>query len=100
MPATAAVVLAGGLSTRMGTPKAGLEWHGSTLLRRVVGLVQRGVDGPVVVVRAAGQELPPLPSSVDVLDDETVAAGPLQGIATGLSAVQDSAQTAVVRSTD
>ena len=39
-------------------PKAGLEWHGSTLLRRVVGLVARGVDGPVVVVRAAGQELP------------------------------------------
>lgn len=100
MPTTAAVVLAGGLSTRMGEAKAGLEWHGSTLLRRVVGLVQRGVDGPVVVVRAAGQALPALPSSVDVLDDETVAAGPLQGIATGLGALQDRAQTAVVCSTD
>jgi molybdopterin-guanine dinucleotide biosynthesis protein A len=100
MPATAAVVLAGGRSTRMGAPKAALEWHGSTLLRRVVGLVQRGVDGPVVVVRAAGQDLPRLPSSVDVLDDETVAAGPLQGIATGLGALQDRAEHAVVCSTD
>ena len=100
MPATAAVVLAGGRSTRMGAPKAALEWHGSTLLRRVVGLVQRGVDGPVVVVRAAGQDLPRLPSSVDVLDDETVAAGPLQGIATGLGALQGAAEHAVVCSTD
>jgi molybdenum cofactor guanylyltransferase len=100
MPATAAVVLAGGRSSRMGTPKSGLEWHGSTLLRRVVGLVQRGVDGPVVVVRAAGQQLPALPPSVEVLDDETAGAGPLQGIATGLSALQDAAATAVVCSTD
>ena len=100
MPATAAVVLAGGRSTRMGAAKAGLEWHGSTLLRRVVGLVQRGVDGPVVVVRAAGQDLPPLPPSVEVLDDETVAAGPLQGIATGLAALRDAAEHAFVCSTD
>ena len=100
MPATAAVVLAGGRSTRMGTPKAGLEWHGSTLLRRVVGLVQRGVDGPVVVVRAAGQELPRLPSAVDVLDDDSDGRGPLQGLATGLGALQSRAEHAFVCSTD
>ena len=45
----------------MGTAKAALEWHGSTLLRRVVGIVARAVDGPVVVVRAPRQPLPPLP---------------------------------------
>jgi len=28
----AGLVLAGGRSTRMGAPKASLEWHGSTLL--------------------------------------------------------------------
>ena len=44
-------MLAGGRSSRMGTPKAGLEWHGSTLLRRVVGIVGRSVDGPLIVVR-------------------------------------------------
>ena len=100
MPATAAVVLAGGRSTRMGTPKAGLEWHGSTLLRRVAGLVARGVDGPVVVVRATGQELPALPSSVEVVEDGADGRGPLQGIATGLAALRDRAEHAFVCSTD
>ena len=84
----------------MGEPKAGVEWHGSTLLRRVVGLVARGVDGPVVVVRARGQDLPPLPSSVEVVEDEALARGPLEGIATGLAALQDRAGHAFVCSTD
>ena len=39
--ASAGVVLAGGRSSRMGTPKASLEWHGSTLLRRTVGILAR-----------------------------------------------------------
>ena len=67
--ATAGVVLAGGRSTRMGTAKADLEWHGSTLLHRVCGLIDRVVDGPVVVVRAPGQELPPLPAGVELSED-------------------------------
>ncbi len=100
MPATAAVVLAGGRSSRMGEPKARLEWHGSTLLRRVAGLVGRGVDGPVVVVRAPGQDLPPLPSAVQVVEDSAQARGPLEGMATGLAALQDRATHAFVCSTD
>ncbi|MGH2888012.1 MAG: NTP transferase domain-containing protein, partial [Solirubrobacteraceae bacterium] len=36
--AAAAIILAGGRSSRMGSPKAALDWHGSTLLRRVTGL--------------------------------------------------------------
>ena len=99
MAAWAGVVLAGGRSTRMGASKAGLEWHGSTLLARTVGLVARGADGPVVVVRAPGQPLPALPSSVQVLDDPTEGHGPLQGIAVGLAAVAP-AQGAFVCSTD
>ena len=51
-------MLAGGRSSRMGTPKAALEWHGSTLLRRTVGILARATGGPVVVVRASGQDLP------------------------------------------
>ncbi|HEX3256894.1 MAG TPA: NTP transferase domain-containing protein, partial [Pseudonocardia sp.] len=49
----AGVVLAGGRSTRMGTPKACLEWHGSTLLYRTAALLRRTVTGPVVVVLGA-----------------------------------------------
>ncbi len=94
------VVLAGGRSSRMGTSKALLEWHGSTLLRRVVGLVQRGVDGPVVVVAAADQELPPLPAAVDVVHDARPGRGPLAGIAVGLTFLGDQVDAAFVCATD
>ena len=100
MAAAAGIVLAGGRSTRMGTPKAALEWHGSTLLRRIVAIVARGVDGPVVVVRAPGQELPALPESVEVVEDAREGRGPLQGLAAGLGAVADHADVAFASSTD
>jgi molybdenum cofactor guanylyltransferase len=97
---TAGIVLAGGRSTRMGRPKAALEWHGSTLLHRVAGIVGRAVDGRVVVVRAPGQELPSLPPGVRVVDDAREGRGPLQGLAAGLAAVADDADLAYVSSTD
>lgn len=98
MAAVGAVVLAGGRSSRMGRAKADLEWHGSTLLRRTVGILGRAVDGPVVVVRAPGQQLPVLPAGVVVVDDSAIDHGPLQGLADGLSAV--GAEAAFVCSTD
>jgi molybdenum cofactor guanylyltransferase len=97
---TAGIVLAGGRSTRMGRPKAELEWHGSTLLHRVCGLIRRVVDGPVAVVRAPGQGLPPLPPGVEVTQDAHGGRGPLQGLAAGLSAVDGRASVAYVSSTD
>jgi molybdenum cofactor guanylyltransferase len=96
----AGIVLAGGRSTRMGRPKAWLEWHGSTLLHRVAGIVARAVDGPVVVVRAPEQELPALPPAVRVVEDAREGRGPLQGLAAGLAAVADDAELAYVSSTD
>ncbi len=94
----AGIVLTGGRSSRMGTPKAWLDWHGSTLLRRVCGIVARGTAGPVVVVRAPDQELPPLPDGVRVVDDAREGRGPLQGILAGLQAVD--ADVAFVASVD
>src|SRR5271167_4647565 len=75
MSGSAGVVLAGGRSSRMGSPKAALEWHGSTLLRRTVGILARATGGPVVVVR-------------------------VQGLAAGLGALVDRADVAFVSSTD
>jgi molybdopterin-guanine dinucleotide biosynthesis protein A len=95
-----AIILAGGKSSRMGSPKAALEWHGSTLLRRVTGLAQRSVDGPVVVVRAPGQELPELHPSIEVVSDAREGRGPLQGLAAGLEAIGDRAEVAFASSTD
>jgi molybdopterin-guanine dinucleotide biosynthesis protein A len=97
---TAGIVLAGGRSSRMGEPKATLEWHGSTLLRRTTGVLARAVDGPVVVVRAPAQPLPPLPDDVELVDDPVEGLGPVQGIAVGLAAVAGRAEAAFVCSTD
>jgi molybdopterin-guanine dinucleotide biosynthesis protein A len=84
----------------MGSPKAALEWHGSTLLRRVTGLVARSVNGPVIVVRAEGQPLPALDPAVEVVDDAREGRGPLQGLAKGLRAIGDRAWRVYVSSTD
>jgi molybdopterin-guanine dinucleotide biosynthesis protein A len=96
----AGMVLAGGRSERMGEPKASLPWHGSTLLRRVAGVVARGVDGPLVVVRAPGQPLPSLPRGVVVVDDREEGRGPLAGLAAGLAALTARAERVFVAATD
>lgn len=96
----AAIILAGGRSSRMGSPKAALEWHGSTLLRRVTGIAARSVAGPVIVVSAPGQQLPALDGNVEVVADEREGRGPVQGLAAGLAAIGDRAAVAYVSSTD
>jgi molybdopterin-guanine dinucleotide biosynthesis protein A len=84
----------------MGTAKAALEWHGSTLLGRTVKIVARATSGPVVVVRASGQDLPELPEGIVVADDPLEGKGPVQGIAAGLAALTGRADIAFVCSTD
>jgi molybdopterin-guanine dinucleotide biosynthesis protein A len=96
----AGIVPAGGLSSRMGAAKAALDWHGAPLLTRTVAVLGRAVDGPVVVVRAAGQELPELPTGVEVYDDPEPGLGPLPAIGVGLAAVAGRAESAFVASTD
>lgn len=96
----AGVVLVGGRSSRMGTPKAELEWHGSTLLRRTLGVLARSVEGPLFVVRAPRQSLPDIPPQAHIVADPREGLGPLQGIAAGLSALDGLAQAAFICSTD
>src|ERR1700760_3331696 len=84
----------------MGTPKAALEWHGSTLVRRTGGILARATGGPVVVVRATGQDLPELPRGTVVVDDPREGKGPVQGIAAGLAALDGRADAAFITSTD
>jgi molybdopterin-guanine dinucleotide biosynthesis protein A len=83
----------------MGAPKATLEWHGSTLLRRVAGIVARAA-GPVVVVRAPGQALPPLPAGIRVAEDAREGRGPMQGLLAGLEALDPAVEVAYVSSVD
>jgi molybdopterin-guanine dinucleotide biosynthesis protein A len=93
-----AIVLAGGRSSRMGTPKALLDWHGATLLQRITGILARVAD-PVVVVHAAGQLLPELPG-VRLVADRAPDGGPLEGIAAGMRALDGRSEVAFVSSTD
>jgi molybdopterin-guanine dinucleotide biosynthesis protein A len=94
----AAIVLAGGRSSRMGTDKALLDWHGSTLLRRVTGILQR-VAEPVIVVAAAGRRLPDLPG-IEQATDRAAGRGPLEGIAAGLRALGERRAAAFVTAVD
>lgn len=96
----AGVVLVGGRSSRMGTPKAALEWHGLTLLCRTLGVLRRALDGPLLVVRAPGQRLPDIPPGVCVVEDPREGLGPLQGIATALSALDERSGATPVGRTD
>jgi molybdenum cofactor guanylyltransferase len=95
----AAIVLAGGRSSRMGTPKAELDWHGIPLLRRVTGILAR-VASPVVVVHAPGQQLPELAEGVLLAVDERPGRGPLEGIAAGMRVIEGRADAVFVSSTD
>jgi molybdopterin-guanine dinucleotide biosynthesis protein A len=97
----AAIILAGGTSSRMGRPKAWLEVRGTPVLRRIVDHA-REVVPRVVVVGAPGQSLPELPDDVLRLDDppDRLDAGPLSGLAVGLDALRTSADLAYVGSCD
>jgi molybdopterin-guanine dinucleotide biosynthesis protein A len=95
----AAIILCGGMSRRMGRPKALLPFGPEVLLQRIVRLVGEAA-GPVVVVAADGQELPPLPGSARVVRDPAPGRGPLQGIAAGMDALPSDADLVFVSGTD
>ena len=84
MAPRAALILAGGRSSRMGRPKAWLPFGPERLLQRVVRLMSTAAD-IVVVVAAPDQVLPDLPASVRVVLDPAPGQGPLAGLATGLA---------------
>jgi molybdenum cofactor guanylyltransferase len=95
-----AIVLAGGRSLRMGSDKALLDWGGVPLVVHVSETLLATVDGPVVVVTAQGQELPALPGRVERTDDRVAGQGPLEGIRSGLAALEGRADLAFVSSVD
>lgn len=99
IPGLGAVVLCGGQSSRMGSPKAWLDFEGEPLLVRVVRRMAE-VASPIVAVAAPGQEIPELPGGVLVVRDAVSGRGPLQGIAAGLDALAGRADAVFVSSTD
>ena len=85
-----AIVLAGGLSRRLGRDKALEPFEGEPLIRRVIGRLSRITDETVVVVNseARGSELP-LPDDAVIAVDIFPDSGSLGGIFTGLTAAKN-----------
>lgn len=79
----AAIVLCGGLSSRMGRAKAWLPWFGRTMVEHVVGRVRPAVD-EVVVVTSQTLDLPALDARI--VRDRDAERGPLAGLRDGLLA--------------
>ena len=93
------VVLCGGESRRMGSPKAWLPFGGERMLQRVVRILA-GILDPLVAVASPGQDIPPLPPDVILTRDQAAGRGPLQGLATGLAAMPGYVEAAYVSSCD
>jgi len=100
MNSRGAIILCGGQSTRMGTPKAWLQFGDETMLARVVRLLG-DVCAPIVVVRSnAEQALPALPQEVIFTEDRQPGRGPLEGLAAGLRALPPETEAAFVTTCD
>jgi molybdopterin-guanine dinucleotide biosynthesis protein A len=93
------IVLCGGMSKRMGRPKAWLPFAGELMLPRVVRLLGAVVQ-PIVVVAAPDQDVPPMPTGVGIVRDAEKGRGPLQGLLAGLTALQGQADAAYLSSCD
>jgi molybdopterin-guanine dinucleotide biosynthesis protein A len=96
---TGGVVLCGGQSSRMGRPKAWLPFGDELMLPRVVRLLGE-VVAPIVVVAAPGQDVPSLPSPVEIVRDPERGRGPLQGLSAGLLALRGRVGAAYLSSCD
>jgi molybdopterin-guanine dinucleotide biosynthesis protein A len=83
----------------MGRPKVWLPFGKELMLPRVVRLLGEAV-GPIVVVAAVDQDVPPLPQKIEVIRDPNPNRGPLQGLAAGLEALRGRADAAYVSSCD
>jgi molybdopterin-guanine dinucleotide biosynthesis protein A len=93
------IVLCGGMSRRMGTPKAWLPFQGETMLARVCRILAEVVD-PIVVVAGRDQDVPPLPSEIEIVRDLEAYQGPLQGLVEGLRAMEARVEAAYLSSCD
>ncbi|MBK8980114.1 MAG: molybdenum cofactor guanylyltransferase [Planctomycetes bacterium] len=94
------IVLAGGASERMGSPKAALRWGDRSLLLHLVETLLDCTWPVVVVARDEHQELPPLHTESELTYDASPGDGPLAAVATGLRALADRCQAAFVTACD
>jgi molybdopterin-guanine dinucleotide biosynthesis protein A len=83
-----AIVLVGGRSSRMGQPKAALDFGGIPLLTRIVIELKWWFDEIVIVAAPKSEGLPRIEiPGLKIVHDETAFAGPLDALRRGLNAL-------------
>jgi molybdopterin-guanine dinucleotide biosynthesis protein A len=86
-----AIVLVGGRSSRMGQPKAALDFRGMPLLTRIVIELKWWFDEIVIVAAPKSEGLPRIEiPGLKIVHDETAFAGPLDALRRGLNALDHS----------
>jgi molybdopterin-guanine dinucleotide biosynthesis protein A len=83
-----AILLAGGLSRRMGVDKATLLVAGEPLWQRQLRMIKE--VGPAALWVSARGELSWCPAEIEVVVDKSPSRGPLSGVAAALSRLQTS----------
>lgn len=99
-----AILLSAGESSRMGKPKAILEWFGTTLVEaQIKSLIEGGVDRVIIVTGAHHHEiaeaLPKLPNIV-IANNPDWALGKTTSIKAGLHYLSSECQTIIVLAVD
>ncbi len=100
---TAGVILAAGGSTRMGQPKALLQWRGEPFVRQVARTALAADLSPVIVI--AGEQFAQIQAAVSDLPVQVIhnadwAAGQSTSVKAGLNALPDTIGAAVFLLTD
>jgi molybdopterin-guanine dinucleotide biosynthesis protein A len=96
-----ALILCGGQSSRMGRDKAALPFGPEAMLQRVVRLASEVVDSSkLVIVAAACQSIPSLPTQITVAHDDRRERGPLEGMAAGFRAFAGRADAVFITGCD
>lgn len=90
VPAVHGLVLGGGKSSRMGSDKAAIDYHGVPQVRYAVELLESVVDKVFVSVRPE-QADDPVFQGLNLIPDRFIGFGPAGGILSALHAVPDAA---------
>ena len=87
----AGIILAAGASSRMGSPKALLEYRGETFIQRLVRVLSAVCDPVIVVLGYHADALRPAVSNATIVVNPAPERGQLSSLQTGLAALPSSA---------
>ncbi len=88
----AGIILAAGASSRMGSPKALLEYRGESFIRRLVRVLSAVCDPVIVVLGYHADALRPLVAGATIAINLSPERGQLSSLQTGLAALPPDAE--------